>query len=197
LNSGRYGVRVLVKLMPSSHSPLCFWDGTGDISAGGDTYVGMRGKFSIEPSQSAKDLSIRNLNIKFSGLDPDIIGMVAGVAWQQRPVLAQRATFAPNSPQILHLFPEFSGFMDTLTWSEIVDGTTSCVLACESASRELSRSGSRTSSDADQRSRDSSDAFFSAASSAVSQTIDWGPNPQAAPKQKAGGLAGFLQGIFG
>jgi len=194
LNSGRFGVRVLVKLSPSGADPLCFWDDIGSVSYGGDTYVGMAGKFTIDPSTSSKDLSIRNLNITFSGLDTDIIGMIDGVAWHQRPVLVQRAIFAIDTPQILNVIPEFSGFMDQINWTEEIGGNATAVLQCESASREFSRSGSRTASDADQRTRDSDDAFFASAAAAVSQTIDWGTNPQA--QKKPGGLAGFLSKIF-
>lgn len=195
LNSGRFGVRALVKIIPGGDDePLCFWDDVGNIAVGGDVYHGAAGRFAIEASTSASDLSIRNLNVTFSGLDSTIIGMIDGVQWHQQPILVQRAVFAIDTPQLLNLVPEYSGFIDQLIWNEGADGSPSTlVLQCESASREYSRSGSRTASDADQRERDSDDGFFAAAANAVSQSIDWGRNPEKAQKQSGG----FLSKIFG
>lgn len=195
LNGGRFGVRCLVKIVPGGEDePLCFWDDVGNITVGGDVYNGAAGRFTIEASTSASDLSIRNLNVTFSGLDASVIGMIDGVQWHQQPILVQRAFFAIDTPQILNVTPEYSGFIDQLIWNEGADGSPSTlILQCESASREYSRSGSRTASDADQRERDPDDGFFAAAANAVAKSIDWGRNPQPA-KQESGG---FFSKIFG
>lgn len=197
LDTGRFAVRALVKMVPGApDSPLCLWDDLGSIVVGGDTYLGAPGRFTIEPSASTKDLSARNLNVVFSALDPLVVPMVEGSNWHQRPILVQRVIIAIDTPQILNVFPEFAGFMDQIFWSEAVDGQATLKVQCESASREYSRTGSRTSSDADQRERDANDGFFRYSVSAVSQSIDWGRSPDAAPKQKKSGFAGLLDKIF-
>lgn len=197
LDSGRYGVRCLVKISPSGSAPLCFWDDVGSILADGDTYVGAAGRFTIEASVTTADMSSRGLDITFSGLDSAVIAMIDGVIWHQRPVLVQRAIIGVDVPQVLHLMPEFSGFLDKVTWSEAAAGRPSTlVLSCESATREMSRSGSRTASDADQRERDSADGFFAFTASSVNTSIDWGQIQDPAPAKQKGGLSGLLDRIF-
>lgn len=195
MNSGRFGTRCLVKIIPGGDDePLCFWDDVGNIALGGDTFNGAAGRFTIDASTSASDMSIRNLNVKFSGLDASIIGMIEGVQYHQQPILVQRVFFSIDTPQILNVTPEYAGFLDQPIWDEGADGSPSTlVLQCESASREYSRAGSRTASDADQRERDANDAFFAAAADAVAKSIDWGRNPQKAERQSKS----FIQKIFG
>ena len=196
LDSGRCDSRALVKLMPSGTDPLCLWDDRGNISYGGDIYVGRPGRFTCSPVSSTGDYSARNFDITLSGLDPEAIGLVESAAWHQRPILFQRAIISVDAPQILNISPEFAGFMDTAEWGEVVDGLTSLIIHCESSSREYSRTGSRTASNADQRQRDPNDGFLSFSQSAVSTTIQWGTSPQAPPKQKQGGFLGFLRDLL-
>lgn len=198
LTSGRFGVRALLKLEPYDDDPLCFWDDVGSIVYSGDTYVGSAGRFTLEPATSSADLSIRGLNVVFSGLDSAIVNIIEGAVWHQRPITVYRAIFAIDTPQTLLVSPEFVGAMDRIEWVEAANGQASqLTLMCESSSRELSLGGARTASDADQRERDSADGFFSFAASAVTQTIDWGQSPQAQPQQsKPKGIAGLLDRIF-
>lgn len=196
LASKRFMARALVKMIPDGDDPLCLWDGEGTITVDGDVYVGKAGRFTITPAASVLDLSVRNLTITFSGLDPVIIGMIDGIEWHQRPIEIRRAIISVDAPQILNLTTEYVGFMDKIVWKEGAAGKPSTLsLYCESASREYARAGTRTASDADQRTRDPDDGFFSFAASATSTTVDWGQQPQTAPKQ-SGGILGFLDKIF-
>lgn len=195
LDTGRFAVRCLCKIMPIGSAPLCFWDDVGTITLDGDDYVGAPGRFTIDASVSSSDLSSHSLQLTFSGLDAAAVAIVEGYQWHQCPVLVQRVIIATDAPQVLHVVPEFSGFLDVMTWTERAGGTSTLVLSCESAAREMSRSGARTSSDADQRERDPTDGFFSFAASAVNETINWGQAPEQAPAKK-GGLAGLMDKIF-
>lgn len=194
LNAGRYGVSSLIKLMPSGTDPLCFWDGVGALSYGGDTYTGAARRFTLEPVPSVSDLSVQALRLNFSGLDSAVIAMIDGVAWHQQPMALYRILFADDYVTILSVDLRFSGFMDRIKWDEAADGSPSLLqLYCESASRELSRSGSRTASDADQRQRDPDDGFFSFAASSATSTMDWGRAPSTAAPTKS---RSFLDKIF-
>lgn len=197
LDRGRCDSRALLKLMPSGSDPLCLWDDRGPISYNGDVYLGRPGRFTCSPITSSGDYSVRNMDVTLSGIDATAIGMVESSLWHQRPILLYRAIISVDAPQILNISPEFAGFMDTLEWGEVVNGVTSLVLHCESSSREYSRTGARTASDADQRERDPNDGILRYAQSAVSTTVEWGTSPQAPPKQKqSSGLLGFLDKIF-
>ncbi len=193
LDSGRFAVRALVKVTIPDEDPFCIWDDVGSLEVDGDIYVGKAGRFTLQPSVSGQDLSIRNLDITLSGLDDEAIAVIDGLQWHQQPIQIQRAIIATESPTLLHLVPEFSGFLDQMFWRESAKGQSTLTFRCESASRELSRSGARTRSDADQRSRDSNDGFYRWATSAITQTVDWGRSPGA---QKRGGIVGWLDRVF-
>lgn len=198
LASKRFRARVLVKMIAGGGAdPLCFWDSAGPISYAGDIYIGQIGRFTITPAASVSDLSVRNQTVTFSGLDSVIIGMIEGIQWHQQPIEIRRAIISVDNPQILNITDDFVGFMDKIIWKEGTAGRPSTLaVTCEDASREYSLSGTRTASDADQRMRDPNDGFFSFAASATSTTIDWGQQPQTAPKQSSGGILGFLDKIF-
>lgn len=175
LDSGRFTVRALLRVDIPGTDPFCVWDGHGDIIVEGQTYLGAPGRFTLEPSTSIKDLSVRNLDITFSGLDSTVTAIIDGQPWHQAPVLLQRAIIATESPAVLHIVPEFSGALDQMFKREQPGGTYSLVFRCESASRDLTRNaGSRTRGDSDQRERDADDGFFRFAVSAVTTKINWG-----------------------
>lgn len=192
LDSGRFAVRVLLKATVPDTDPFCIWDDLGDITFDGDTYIGKAGRFTLEPSVSSQDLTIRNLDVTFNGNDSEVAALIDAQPWHQAPILIQRAIIATELPAIIHVVREFSGALDQMFWREQTDGTTTLVFRCESASREFSRNGVRTRSDPDQRERDSDDGFFKFAASAVQTTVDWGrdPNP---PKQ---GIGKWWEKIF-
>ncbi len=196
LDSGHFEFRAFVKLSPAGSAPLAIWDDRGNLVYNGDTYVGKPGRFRLSGASSSTDYSVRNLDITLAPGDPDAIALVEATQWHQRPALVYRAIISKDSPQLLSLSPEFGGFMDTIEWPEAVNGQATLIAHCESSSREYARTGARTASDADQRERDANDAFLSFQESAQSTTIDWGNNPQAPPKQKSGGILGFLDKIF-
>lgn len=195
LESGRYGVRCLFKIMLHDSSVLAVWDDVGNISLDGDTYIGAAGRFTIEATTSVSDQSSRGVDVSFSGLDAAVVAMIDGAPWHQAPVLIQRIIIATDEPAVLHVMPEFSGFADQIEWRESVGGSSVLKIKCESASRELSRSGGRTSSDTDQRDRDPSDGIFSYAVSAVTTNFDWGKAPEQAPPRQSG-VSRFLSKLF-
>jgi hypothetical protein len=195
LRSGRFKLRTLIKLEPSDTDPLCLWDDLGSIIVDSDVYVGKPGRFTVSPISSSADYSIRNMDVTLSGLDPTAVGLIESTVWHQRPILRQRAVISVDRPQILNLVEEFAGFMDQIEWGEVIDDKATLIIHCEDTGREYTRKGSRTASDADQRQRDADDGFLSFAGSAVTTTIDWGPNPQAPPKQQDNRT--FFERVFG
>lgn len=195
LDSGWFEVRCLLKItLDSPAAPFCIWDDVGNVVAGGDTYVGAAGRFTVQAATSTKDQSVRNLDLTLSGLDNDALNLIAATNWHQRPITVQRAIVALGAPGVLHLMPEFSGFLDQAIIREAPGGASTMTFRCESASRAFDRGNARRRSDADQRTRDASDGFYEFAGAAVSTPIDWGGVP--AQKPKATGLAKLIRKIF-
>ena len=184
--------RTLIKLAPLGVAPVCVWDDVGPIIYGPDTYLGAAGRFVVELPESTADLSPRGGKITFSALDPAIVGIVESTNWSQRPARVMRLLADPSNPQTLYVDTQFAGFMDVMEWTEAADQSPSkLVLKIESTLREMSRDGSRTASDADQRDRDSVDAFFSFAASAVTKPANWGRQPEQVPQQAVQQKSGF------
>lgn len=199
LDSGRFTVRCLLAVhMDDPEDVFAIWDDVGDIVVEGITYKGAAGRFTVQTSASVKDLSIQNLDVTLSGLDNEVTALIDGAEWHQRPVTITRAIVATDAPTVLHLMPEFSGFLDQMFWRETQGGTSEMRFRAESASREFNRAGARTRSSSDQRERDASDGFFDFAASAISTQIDWGRTPEmpGSKKSKPKGLAGLIDKIF-
>lgn len=195
LNTGRARIRCLVKIALDAPEPaFCIWDDVGDIVFDGDTYVGAAGRFTVTPAVSAKDQSVRNLDLTLSGLDQDALAIVASSPWHQRPILVQRAIQNAVTGALLDVMPEFSGFLDTAQWRDQPGGVTTLLFRCESASRAFDRGNARTRSDADQRLRDPDDGFFAFAAKAINTPIEWGTLPPQKPKLS--GLAKFIKKVF-
>jgi hypothetical protein len=193
LDSGRFGVRCLVRAEVDG-GPLCLWDDVGSIVFEGDTYLGAAGRFTVSGVVSELGAGVPKMDIVFSGLDSAVVAEINLEDWHQRPITVQRAIIAVGAPQVLHVVPEFVGFMDTMAWEETAGGTSTITVTCESASREISRTFARTRSDTDQRTRDPDDAFFEFAHSAITETMNWGSRPQKQPKPT--GLAKLIDKWF-
>lgn len=199
LDTGRFTIRCLLSVhMDDPEDVFAIWDDVGDITIDGPTYKGAAGRFTVETSVSVKDLSIQNLDVALSGLDSEVTNLIDGAQWHQRPITITRAIVATEAPTVLHLMPEFSGFLDQMFWRETQGGTSEMRFRAESASREFNLAGARTRASSDQRQRDASDGFFDFAASAISTQIDWGRTPEmpGAKQKKPGGIAGLLGKIF-
>lgn len=193
LDSGRFGVRTLVKVAPAGETPFCIWDDVGDLSFGGDTYAGKAGRFTVAPYQTTQDLTARNVDVTLSAIDAEAVTYFLAAPWHQAPVTISRGIFAVDTPQTINVTVEFSGFVDQMLHTDQAGGNATLVYRCESAAREFQRAGARTRSDSDQRQRDPNDGFLKFATSAINTKIDWGPVAQQA---KPRGIARLVSKIF-
>lgn len=185
LEAGHYAVRALALFdLPSGRFGI--FDDDYNLAWGGDTYVGAAGRFTMQIPPGAADLSIRGLTITISALDSAALAWVTSQEYSQRPMFAALAFIATDTPQVVAVKTWFVGFIDTVIWQERIDGQARLVVRCESASRELDRSGARNRSDADQRSLDATDGFFKHTVGAIATDVEWGANDPApvAPKKK-------------
>lgn len=195
LDSGRFTTRILVKALVRAADPFCIWDDIGTITVDGDDYVGAAGRFTVEPAPSSLDQASRAMKITLSGLDPIVTALIEQAGWHQAPIFVQRAVITTDAPAVLHLMPEFSGFLDQMIPRERVGGTSTIEFLCETDSRELARSGSDTRSDTNQRLRDPDDGCLSFAADATNTPIEWGRVPEPAPA-KPRGVARLIDKLF-
>jgi len=190
LDSGRFRRRCLLRA-DLDDGPFAVWDDIGAISYEGVTYHGAAGKFVTSRPMSVSDLSARNMDVTFAGIDIEVANVMDTGAWHERPVWIARAIISEDTPQIIHVMPVFSGYIDQMLRRDL--DTSTLVFRCESPARELSRRGVRTRGDADQRQRDPDDAFFAFTAKSGQEPLDWGRQPVSRvaadpPKKKFFGL---------
>ena len=174
-----------------------FWDDVTDIAVSGVTYHGAPGGFTIGALPSMAGLGARSVDITMSGIDTTIASAILSEPYHQRPVTITRFVIAVDAPQVIHARAWFSGFIDTITWRERVDGTSDLIARCEDIGREITRKGARARADGDQRQIDSSDAFFSNVTQSITTRVNWGQAPPASPPQAQQQQKSFFQRIFG
>lgn len=182
LDAGRFGVRALCLFdLPSGRWGI--FDDQYDLSYDGDTYIGASGRFQLQLPPGAADLSVRGLTVTLSALDSAALAWVQDQSYRQRPMFASVAILGTDGT-ILAVQRWFTGFVDTVLWQERIDGQARLVIRCESASRELDRSGARTRSDADQRALDPDDGFFKHTVGSISTEYQWGQMVQKSEPKK-------------
>lgn len=180
LASGRFGRRVLVTFdMPEGVVGL--WDDIYDISYGGVTYGRAAGAIRVGAFGSGGDNTARAVTVELSGLNPDIVSQVEGVAWHQRPITVREAILDADS-QIVHVETMFAGFIDQLIRRDNpgkpgAAGLSSLQAVCESIQRELGRRGARSRTDTDQRQIDSTDGFLRHQAATANSELYWGRLP--------------------
>lgn len=173
LESGHYAVHSMI-LFDLPGGRWGAFDDDYTISWDGDTYVGAARRFTLRLPPTTAELAELGMTAEFSALDSAALAWVQAQSYHQRPMFAALAIIATASPQILHVKKWFSGFIDRVVWQEQIDGEARLLVHCESHSRENSRAGTRTRTDADQRLRDPDDGFFKMTVAAMAKEIEWG-----------------------
>lgn len=163
------------------------WGGYGDITLGSETYKGIGDRGLITVSSGALGDSEQNIVLSLSGVDPDVLALIAASDVQRASFVIWRLIF-DGSGRTLHDAQVYArGRLDTLPTRETVGGAATLEANVETAARGLGRSGQRMRTDADQRLISSTDAGFRAVSYAGVRTLYWGGKPPATGSAALGG----------
>jgi hypothetical protein len=102
-------------------------------------------------------------------------------AYHQRPVTVYVGFFDIQTQALLAMKRWFTGIIDQAIRKEQANGVATLTVKAEPVSRELTRTGARMRSDADQRLLDATDNFYANVSLAVNQPIYWGKKGASRP----------------
>jgi hypothetical protein len=95
-----------VELLFDSPNELRFWTGAGDLSYGGNTWVGTGNLLAISAIEEGSDLAVKGATLTFSGITTEILSL---------------ALAEPITSDETALTQLFSGYMDQMNISESAD----------------------------------------------------------------------------
>lgn len=165
--------------------PVGFWDDVGTVDLSGRAYHGGV-VFSISTLSARSDLTIPGVKVTASQIAAKALSLVRGHMIAQRPVEIDIGVFDVAANAVIQpLVPWFRGFIDDCEITTPAAGEMgSIVLACESASRALTRKQTETRSSACLARRAAGDRFYDFTATVGEQTVYFG---RAAPVVKPQG----------
>ena len=174
IEDGRITVRLALRA-DLDDGPHGIWNDVWDMVFGGCTFAAAGGNLTFDGISGSSTMSADKVTVSVSGLNQTINDIVSNRVWHQRPATIF-IVWLDDSGQIMHVLPRFSGFLDAVAIADKAGGLATMALSIESNNRELSRQGTRTRSNADQRQvGGASDGFYAhVAAVAVNQNIYWG-----------------------
>lgn len=155
-------------------------------------FYGAAGLIQISDIPAVSNLAVQNVTIEMSQLDEEVAEAVRLYDIKQARVEIYRGLFDPNDRNLVDpAFCRFVGFVDGLQISTPSENSAgSVVLSCASHTQEMLRSNPDTRSDASQRRRNASDAFFVDAAVVGDWDHQWG-KASGKVDQKPKGLFGW------
>ncbi|WP_454914978.1 DUF2163 domain-containing protein [Xanthobacter sediminis] len=180
-DAGRVATRALIEFQFGTGT-YGFWDGQGEMTYAGLTYVGAGSLIKIEDIDHVSDLSSAAITFRLtavpnSDLTPDVLASIESESYHGRPVILRRAYIHPDSRALVSVERIWRGYVDQVSHSYTIGGEAVLEVSCESRARDNTRRGYRTYADTDQRRIDADDGSFRHAATASKQTIYWGRLP--------------------
>lgn len=201
LEDGRIKTRGMIRFDLGSGS-YGFWTGVGPFAYAGLTYVGAGSLIEVEGLEQSSGLqsvsiTARLTSVPNSDLTPDILATIENEVYHQKPVTIYTAYFDPDTSALMSVEIEYRGYIDQIVHKWTAAGEAVIEGHFESKFRDLSRSGYRVRSDADQKRLLSNDNSLRHVSTVASERILFGRTQQqapsvAAPVKKNKGLFGLF-----
>lgn len=179
---------------PVSHG---MWSDRGTVSApviepvSGVTvtrsWEGAGGLIEVRNVTLSLSLTVNTVEIVLSQIDAQAEQIVRGLDPRRAPVELYRGFLDPLTQQLVApAVARFRGFVDGAPITTPAEGGEgSITLTCAAYTQELTRASASKRSDADQRRRDASDAFFKDVTTVGDWEIFWGI-PEPAPEAGSG-----------
>jgi hypothetical protein len=158
----RQFIWIEARQLDGDPDPVGFWNDIGNVEDGGRIYRGSGKVVGVSSLSFKGDLTIPGLSIVFSGIDSTVAANVRGKIIAQAPIEYLIGLYDVDTGQvILPLIPRFVGFVDDcVVDTPAVGGVSKIELTCESTSRALTIQRTGTRSEATQKERHSTDAFY-------------------------------------
>ncbi len=152
---------------------LRIWNGYGNITIGGETYIGSAGFLNLSGVEETGEIQANNVSVQLSGLDSAILASALSESYQGRPLKIYFGFLDDAGAVIDTPYTLFSGRMDVMAVEDSVNTATISVSA-ESRLIDLDRSRSRRFTSEDQKIDYPSDRGLEMIASLQDKTFKWG-----------------------
>lgn len=173
LESGRVAIRGLLRVTLGSGT-FGLWNGVGDFEYAGVTY---RGNSLITIEDIPTDLGSQAVPLRIElpasadfGITPDMLSEIEQEDYKGRPIVIFDAFFEPDTRNLIHVEPLYSGFIDTIDHVR-GNGEFKLVVNVETTALDNHRDGYRSASNADQQLVSAGDRFFEHAGMVRNETF--------------------------
>lgn len=163
---------LLVKLEFDSVD-LNLWTGVGDLSWGGDTYIGVGDFLAVSRVDETSETEAQGLQLTLSGLPTTIVAVALDEDYQERPATIRLGCFDTSGAIVSDPEPIFVGRMDVMTLDD--DGETATVsLTVEHRLIDLNRAYERNYTLEEHQELHAGDQFFEFVPAVQDIEVAWG-----------------------
>ena len=150
--------------------PLRVWNGYGNLTVDGETYVGGGTLISVSAIEETAEIGAKGVSMMLTGVSSSILATALAENYQYRIANIYVGTINGNT---VSSYKVFSGRMDVMTIGEQGDNCT-IDLTAESRLIDLERPRLRRWTSEDQKALDPDDKGFEFVNSLQEATIKWG-----------------------
>lgn len=174
LEEGRFAVRGLIKFQ-FGEGFYGVWTGSDEFEWDGVTYT-PNALLEVDDLEQSAGTDAAPLTITLAasadfGLTPDVLATIETYDYKGRPVTIYDAYFDPDTRELLHVEPLYSGYLDFID-HDIANGEYKLVGHVETSALDNHRDGYRSASHADQQLISPGDMFFEHAARVQFETFE-------------------------
>tara|TARA_B100001093_G_scaffold161054_1_gene153480 strand:- start:3290 stop:4090 length:801 start_codon:yes stop_codon:yes gene_type:complete len=179
----------------ASESPaeLNVWSGVGDLTYGGETYLGVGDLLGISQIQETSDISASGMNVSITGVKSSFLVIAKDHEYQGRPITVRLGAFNASGSLVSDPIIVFSGFMDTMTIAENGEYST-ITIAAENKLVAFEKTKVRRYTAEDQKIDYPTDKGFEFVTAIVEKQIMWG-RPTGSSQNGSTGSSGNRGGV--
>ena len=149
------------------------WSGDGDLSVGGETYLGVGTLLQISETEDNLELTSTGVSVSLAGMDATVLDMALTENYQNRPITIFMGFLSGGTDVSAGTATIFNGRMQSMSINDDPNGSTINIDA-ENRLIDLSRPSNLRYTKESQKFIDSSDSCFNRVQAMADREIIWG-----------------------
>ena len=152
---------------------LRLWSGDGDLSVGGENYLGVGTLLAISPVEDNLELTSTGVSVSLAGMDSTVLNLALTENYQNRFLTIFLGFLLEGSEVVIGTMTVFKGRIQSMTINDDPNGST-IILDAENRLIDLERPSNLRYTKESQKFIDSSDSCFNRVQSLADKEIIWG-----------------------